>query len=166
MRYNCLSQVSRVALCLSILKYLRTNPVHCNLVLWLPGICLEKGMHCPIYELLPVIVIHTVGHKKATLCKENNLRWMLIAQPDDLCYCSLAIGVDHLYFTTQMTEKYSTAMCYNKPRLGALFSAFQDKLGEGESNIWCVSKIFINIDFSLSASPPSPLNFNPNHHSL
>ena len=31
---------------------------------------------------------------------------------EDLCYCSLGICCDKLYFTTQMTEKYRTAMCY------------------------------------------------------
>ena len=37
---------------------------------------------------------------------------LLIAQLDDLCYCSLGICGDRLlYFTTQMTEKYITAMC-------------------------------------------------------
>ena len=46
----------------------------------------------------------------------------LIAQPDDLCYCSLGIGVDHLYFTTQIIEKYSTAMCYGD--------------GDGDNNEW------------------------------
>ena len=30
---------------------------------------------------------------------------------DDLWYCSLGICVDHLYFTTHMAERNSTAMC-------------------------------------------------------
>ena len=47
----------------------------------------------------------------------------LIAQLDDLFYCSLGIGVDHLDhldFTTQITEKYSTAMCYLIPCLNLM----------------------------------------------
>ena len=37
----------------------------------------------------------------------------LIAQQDDLCY----FCIDHLYFTTQITKKYSTAMCYPPTQL-------------------------------------------------
>ena len=42
----------------------------------------------------------------------------MLSKQDDLYHCSLDICVDHLYFTTQMTQmKYSTAMCLYKSRL-------------------------------------------------
>ena len=40
----------------------------------------------------------------------------LVAQLDDLCYLYLDFCFDHLYFTIQITEKYSIVLCQLTPR--------------------------------------------------
>ena len=88
----------------------KSTPWMCTLMWASPMACLYIFWNSFLWKLLLQQYSLWNDDELWTCCQPQ---W--IAIQDDLCYCSLGICVNRLYFTTQMTEKNRTAMCYASP---------------------------------------------------